>query len=160
MLHHKKTMPALALLLLLFISVSSSYEYSIQLNVYKNPTCDCCGKWISHVESNGFDTIVHKTIKMDTIKDNAGVPANYRSCHTSISKQGYVFEGHIPADIIHKFLIEKPKNAKGLIVPGMPLGSPGMEYRDKIQAYDVLLLNIDGSVSRYETVNTLQETLK
>ena len=156
-LNHKKAKFLLTLVLVLFISACSSNENAISLDVYKSPTCGCCGKWISHAKDNGFQTNVHNSAKMNIIKDDAGVPANYRSCHTAISKEGYVFEGHIPANIIHKFLNEKPENAKGLIVPGMPVGSPGMEYKGKFNTYDVLLLNQDGSVSTYVTVNTQKE---
>lgn len=143
--------------MLLFINACSSNEDAVELDVYKSPTCGCCAKWLSHARDNGFKTNVHKSKKMNIIKDEAGVPANYRSCHTSISKDGYVFEGHIPAFVIHKFLEEKPENAKGLIVPGMPVGSPGMEYRGKFNPYDVLLLNNDGSVTTYITLNTIKE---
>ena len=158
-LTHNNVKLLLTLVFVLFVSACSSKENEnlIALDVYKSPTCGCCGKWISHAKDHGFNTIVHNSAKLDIIKDDAGVPANYRSSHTSISKEGYVFEGHIPANIIHKFLNEKPKNAMGLIVPGMPVGSPGMEYKSMFNTYDVLLLKQDGSVSTYVTVNSPKE---
>lgn len=158
-LYQKKIKLLLTLILVLSVSACSSKENesSIVLDVYKSPTCGCCGKWISHAKENGFKTKVHNSGNMTLIKDNAGLPSKYRSCHTSISKEGYVFEGHIPANVIHKFLDEQPKNAKGLIVPGMPVGSPGMEYNNKFQPYDVFLLNEDGSLSKYVSVKTMEE---
>ena len=161
-LTHNNLKLLLTLVFVLFVSACSSKENEnlIALDVYKSPTCKCCGKWISHAKENGFKTKTHNSGNMSLVKDKAGVPPNYRSCHTSISKDGYVFEGHIPSSIIHKFLSEKPVNAKGLIVPGMPVGTPGMEYHNKFQPYDVLLLNKDGSVSTYVTINTKQEQFK
>lgn len=90
---------------------------------------------------------------MSAIKDKFAVPKQYRSCHTAVSLGGYVFEGHIPAKIMQRFLNEKPANALGLAVPGMPVGSPGMEVEDKFMPYQVLLLNKDGSTSVYANIN-------
>ena len=158
-LTHNNVKLLLTLVFALFVSACSSKENEnlIALDVYKSPTCGCCGKWISHAKKNGFKTKTHNSGNMSLVKEKAGIPSNYRSCHTSISKEGYVFEGHIPAHIIHKFLNEKPVNAKGLIVPGMPVGSPGMEYNNKFNPYDVFLLNEDGTTSKYVTVKTLKE---
>ena len=158
-LYQKKVKLLLTSIFVLFVSACSSNENEnlITLDVYKSASCKCCGKWISHAKENGFKANVHNSGRMSLVKDKAGVPANYRSCHTAISEEGYFFEGHIPAYIIHKFLNEKPKNAKGLIVPGMPVGSPGMEYKNKFQPYDVFILNEDGTLSKYVTVKTLEE---
>jgi hypothetical protein len=94
---------------------------------------------------------------MSLIKDTHNVPKLYRSCHTSITKDGYVFEGHIPAKVIKKYLDEKPEDTIGLVVPGMPLGSPGMEYQGKFNPYDVFLIHKDGTLSKYMKLETLKE---
>ena len=130
---------------------------STQLDIYKSPTCGCCGKWISHMKKEGFITKAHNTNMLAQLKDEKGVPKNYRSCHTAISKEGYIFEGHIPAKIVKQFLQNKPNNSKGLVVPGMPVGTPGMEYQNKFMPYDVLSINKDGTLSTYVRINSLQE---
>ncbi|MCF6299570.1 MAG: DUF411 domain-containing protein [Proteobacteria bacterium] len=129
----------------------------VLLKVYKSPTCGCCEKWMSHLDNNGFKTIGHNTQDMSILKDEKGVPVDYRSCHTGVSKYGYIFEGHVPAKFIAKFLEERPAGAIGLTVPGMPIGSPGMEHQDKFDAYEILQIMRDGSVSSYAKVNTFEE---
>lgn len=115
------------------------------LSVYKSPTCGCCGGWIEHVEAAGFDTTVYHPADLNQIKADNGILPDYQSCHTSISKDGYVFEGHIPAKYIQQFLLNPPPGAIGLAVPAMPIGSPGMEMDDRFSPYQVLLINRDGS---------------
>ena len=94
------------------------------------------------------------TSNLQTLKDQYDIGLRYRSCHTGVSKDGYVFEGHIPAKLVQRFLADPPEGAIGLAVPGMPVGSPGMEVGDKFMAYQVLLLMKDGSVKVYETVSS------
>ena len=130
----------------------------ILLEVYKSPTCGCCKKWISHIDDNGFQSKVHNRKNIFVIKKDKGIEPRYRSCHTAISKNGYVFEGHIPAKFIQQFLNEKhPDNVIGLSVPGMPLGSPGMEVGDKFQPYKVITLKSDGSYEIYADITSSQE---
>ena len=124
------------------------------MDVYKSPTCQCCEKWIDHVNAQGFGTAVLHPADLDTTKDKLGVLPAYRSCHTAVTKDGYVFEGHVPARFIRQFLAEKPEGAIGLSVPGMPAGSPGMEVGDTFMPYEVLLLKMDGSASRYAFVGS------
>lgn len=130
------------------------------LEVYKSPTCHCCGKWIAHVEDHGFDTKSHNTNDLSDLKAEKSILPRYQSCHTAVSKEGYVFEGHIPAKYIHKFLQEKPEDAIGLAVPAMPIGSPGMEIGSEFQSYDILLLKADGSAEIYARTNTQEEQYK
>ena len=106
-----------------------------RLVVYKSPTCGCCSAWVDHVRAEGFTVDVHDLASVDSVKDASGVPAELRSCHTA-HIAGYAIEGHVPASDIRRFLRERPQVA-GLAVPGMPMGSPGMEgaYKDR---YDVL----------------------
>ena len=85
------------------------------------------------------------------------MPARYGSCHTGVSKDGFVFEGHVPARYIIQFLNNPPADARGLTVPAMPLGSPGMEYNDQFAPYEVLLLKKDGSVEVYAAVESYEQ---
>lgn len=127
------------------------------LEVYKSPTCGCCKKWIDHIDNNGFQSIVHNRVDLSSIKKKQGIAPRYRSCHTAVSEEGYSFEGHVPAKFIKQFLAEKPKDALGLAVPAMPVGTPGMEVGDKFQPYRVLLLKTDGSYETYSMVNSYKE---
>ena len=122
------------------------------LDVYKSRTCGCCEKWVSHVESLGLDIALHHPIDMNRLKRRKGIAPRYQSCHTAVSNNGYVFEGHVPADVIQRFLAAPPKNALGLAVPGMPIGSPGMEQGNRRDSYNVLLLMKDGRAAIYERI--------
>ena len=106
-----------------------------------------------------MQTTVEQPIDLSAIKDTYGVPADMRSCHLAVTKSGYVFEGHVPAKFIARFIANPPENAIGLSVPGMPVGSPGMEYEDKFMAYDVYQLNKDGSSSVYASVDSPTQQL-
>ncbi len=110
--------------------------------VYKSPTCGCCKAWVKHLRENGFEVEVHQRYNVEPVKDEMGVPKPLRSCHTA-KVGGYVIEGHVPADLIVKLLEEKP-DAAGLAVPGMPMGSPGMEGPRK-DPYAVILFGDQGS---------------
>ena len=123
------------------------------LDVFKSPTCGCCGKWVSHIEENGLVAKTYHPDNLNLVKQKLGIAAEFQSCHTGVSKEGYVFEGHIPADVMQRFLAEKPKGALGLAVPGMPMGSPGMEMGDRRDSYDVLLLMKDGTASIYQHID-------
>ena len=129
---------------------ASLYLYNAQAQptvvVYKTPTCGCCGLWVEHLEANGFKTVVHDLDDLSSIKQNHGVRANYASCHTAVV-DGYVVEGHVPADAIQRLLNERP-DVTGLAVPGMPIGSPGMEQGDRRDPYDVL--TFDGRTGQTE----------
>jgi hypothetical protein len=116
------------------------------IEVWKSATCQCCGKWVSHLEANGFavKTNAAGTTTLEAIKRDAGIGEKLDACHTA-KIDGYVIEGHVPASDIKRLVAERP-DAIGLTVPGMPLGSPGMEQADgKTQAYDVLLIKKDGT---------------
>jgi len=120
------------------------------MTVYKTATCGCCSKWIDHLRANGF-TVDAKDVTeaaLVSMKRDVGVPSALESCHTAIV-DGYVVEGHVPADVIQEFLDEHPK-AVGLAVPGMPLGSPGMES-DVKQPYNVLVFDASGASKVYRS---------
>src|SRR5262245_2420244 len=117
------------------------------VTVYKDAFCSCCNLWVKHLEANGFVVKVLEVENMDQYKRTHGVPANLKSCHTAVV-EGYTIEGHVPAEEIQRLLKERPK-AKGLAVPGMPLGSPGMEGA-RSDKYSVLLFTADGRTSVYQ----------
>jgi len=119
----------------------------IAITVYKSPTCGCCSSWVDHMKANGFAVTVRDVENLTPIKAEAGVPGRLQSCHTAIVA-GYAIEGHVPADLIKKFLAEKPKLA-GLAVPGMPVGSPGMEQGTTKQPYEVLTFDTQGRTTVY-----------
>lgn len=116
------------------------------VEVYKRSSCGCCAKWVEHLRVNGFTAKVHDAEEIDAVKEKQGVPKELSSCHTAVVG-GYVIEGHVPADLIRKLLVEHPK-ARGLAVPSMPLGSPGMEGARKID-YQVLLIKDTGQYVTY-----------
>ena len=114
---------------------------------FNSPTCGCCELWVEHMRAAGFQVEVKDTQDMGAIKAEAGVPVGQGSCHTA--KVGkYFLEGHVPAADVKRLLAEGP-DARGLIVPGMVPGSPGMEQGGVTKPYDVLLLAKDGSTTVY-----------
>ncbi len=116
--------------------------------VNKSPTCGCCELWVEHMEKAGFKVEINDTDDMGPIKQRVGVPYGKGSCHTA-EVGGYFIEGHVPAEDIKRLLAERP-DAKGLAVPGMPAGSPGMELPDgRSQPYTVELVAKDGTTSAF-----------
>ena len=113
--------------------------------VYKRATCNCCAKWVSHLKESGFEVEVHNESDLDARQDALGVPRPLRACHTGLVG-GYLVEGHVPAQDIRRVLTEKPQ-ALGIAVPGMPIGSPGMEMGDRRDPYATLLFQPDGQNS-------------
>ena len=118
-----------------------------QVQVYKTPTCGCCGKWVQHLKDKGFQVMVQDVADTSVYRRKYGVPESLRACHTAVV-EGYVVEGHVPASEIQRLLRERTK-AKGLAVPGMPVGSPGMESTQS-QPYSVLMFDGDGRSSVYK----------
>jgi hypothetical protein len=118
--------------------------------VNKTPTCGCCGAWVKHLQGAGFAVQVHDIENLSPIKERVGVPFGMGSCHTA-EVEGYFVEGHVPAGDIKRLLRERPQ-ARGLTVPGMPAGSPGMEVPSgRVDRYDVLLVGKDGKTSVFAT---------
>lgn len=118
------------------------------VQVYKSPTCGCCGKWIDHLKAKGFDVQATDVRDVSVIKRQNGLPPALASCHTAVVG-GYVIEGHVPADDIKRLLSEKPEIA-GLSVPKMPIGSPGMEGPNP-ERYDVIAFDGQGKQQIYAT---------
>lgn len=129
----------------------------VELLVYKTPTCGCCKKWISHIEDEGIIADSKDFQNISSLKTRFGIKPNYRSCHTAVTKNGFVFEGHVPAKFIKQFLSEKHDNAIGLSVPAMPIGTPGMEVGERFMPYNVLILFKDGNSKVYAKLNTYDE---
>jgi hypothetical protein len=123
------------------------------ITVYKRESCGCCGGWVEHLEQAGMKTRIKHPENLDALKKEFGISPQYQACHTGV-KQGYVFEGHVPVDVIQNFLSGPPSDSIGLAVPGMPFGSPGMEASGKnFRPYDVLLLKKSGGSVPYAKIS-------
>jgi hypothetical protein len=130
------------------------------ITVWKNPDCGCCKEWVAHLQKNGFEVVAKDVPDTAPIRQKLGLPTKFGSCHTA-QMGAYVLEGHVPAKEIRRLLREQPK-AVGLAVPGMPVGSPGMEVGDRQDPYDVLLVLADGSSRVYQSYpsKTVKSSLK
>jgi hypothetical protein len=118
----------------------------VPITVYKTPTCGCCKKWVEHLGAHGFAVTAKDMDDLSEVKATFGIPAELQSCHTATVGK-YVVEGHVPADVIQKMLKEQPAIA-GLAVPGMPMGSPGMEG-GRAEPYEVVAFDRKGKRSVY-----------
>ncbi|MEH0760628.1 DUF411 domain-containing protein [Vibrio sp. 16] len=136
------------LIALTTLALMSGHVLAADVLNHKSPYCGCCTEWTKHMQEAGFNVEEKLHENMNPIKQKLGVKPELASCHTA-EINGFVFEGHIPADDIKAFLENPPKNAKGLAVPGMPMGSPGMEYGDKKDEYSVYAFNEKGQVFEY-----------
>ena len=146
----------LLFLLTSFVGASNISKHNndsnFELLVHKTPTCGCCKMWVKHMEENGFTVNTKDHQSLVKIKEELKIEPKYRSCHTGVSSRGHFFEGHIPSEYVSQFLLEGNPNAIGLSVPGMPLGSPGMEVEDRFTPYDVLVHYKDGSTKVYAEI--------
>ncbi|UQG58883.1 DUF411 domain-containing protein [Marinobacter sp. M3C] len=134
-----------------FGSALVSAETERNIHVYKSPTCGCCTDWVKHLEENGFEVEVSEVDNVTPVKIEAGLTPALASCHTAFIND-YVIEGHVPADDIKRLLSQAPQ-ARGLSVPGMPAGSPGMEMGDRKDTYQVLLFNANGQTQVFAEHN-------
>lgn len=119
-----------------------------ELVVYRSPTCGCCGAWLAQMQALGFQTQDNVIESVDAIKAETGLPQELASCHTTLVN-GYVVEGHVPAADIVRLLTEKPDIA-GIAVPGMPIGSPGMESGDTVEPYATLTFDQAGNTTVFQ----------
>ena len=126
----------------LFISSQALAAELIPIDVHRDPNCGCCKAWISHLESNGFKVTDHVETDMSAVKQKLGVEPRLASCHTAVINGKFV-EGHVPADQV--LALSKRADLKGMAVPGMVTGSPGMEMGDRVDAYQVIGVTQDGS---------------
>ena len=137
---------------ILFLALITSSVFAMEgktMTVYKSPSCGCCTKWIDIMKSEGFKVNSIETNEVNIIKQKAGLQAGQTSCHTAFV-DGYVIEGHVDYSAVKKMIVKKP-NILGITVPGMPIGSPGMEQGNTKQAYNILYVNKDGSTGVYES---------
>lgn len=117
--------------------------------VYKSPTCGCCNAWVDHLRENGFKVVTRDTDNLPVLKARLGVTRDVASCHTAVV-DGYVVEGHVPAEVIRRLLAERPQ-VTGVAAPGMPVGSPGMEVPGQpAEPYDVVTFDAQGRTALYE----------
>ena len=136
----------LVLSLLMFgVTQASAADTPSSIEVWKSSTCQCCDAWVKHLEANGFAVKVNDTTTgaLAALKREAGIGDKLASCHTA-RIDGYFVEGHVPGSDIKRLVAERP-DAVGLAVPGMPVGSPGMEQGNEFEPYDVLLVKKDDS---------------
>ena len=137
----KRSLVASALLLL---AACSNAAQAATYTMFRDPNCGCCLKWADHVEHKTDAEVTSvDTTEMARIKTERGVPQELWSCHT-MEIEGYMIEGHVPADAIERLLRERPEGVTGLAVPGMPVGSPGMEFENRIQPFDVIAFGPSG----------------
>lgn len=120
----------------------AAFGGSTTIKVFRSPTCGCCAKWVTHLQEHGFSTEVEEVADVAPIKARYGVPGALASCHTGIV-EGYVLEGHVPAEDIQRLLKERP-SVVGLAVPGMPVGSPGMEMGGRKDPFQVMAFDEAG----------------
>lgn len=121
-----------------------------EMLVYRSPTCGCCSDWVAYLEEHGYSVTVEDVQDMTPIKDEHRVPATTRSCHTALI-DGYVVEGHVPVEDIERLLAERP-DVVGIAVPGMPVGSPGMEVEGaEPQPYNVVSFDASGATEVYSS---------
>jgi len=128
--------------------VASSKDTTKEIVVYRSPTCGCCSKWLAHLKKHGFTVQDNVLDDMQQIKDRYGVNQSLASCHTAII-DGYIVEGHVPASDIVTMLKDKP-DIKGLAVPGMVVGTPGMEMGDQKAPFKVIAFDKDGHMTLYK----------
>lgn len=120
--------------------------YAETLVVYKTSACECCGRWVDHMETSGFEVEVHELSQeeLTALKADKGITPDLASCHTA-EIAGYLVEGHVPAEDLQRLLSEKPEGVKGIAVPGMPIGSPGMEMEGRpAEEYETVVFNAAG----------------
>jgi hypothetical protein len=143
---NRRTLLSLAAAAAAVVSLPSLATASLpQVEVYKNPDCGCCGAWVDHLKAAGFPVKVNETLDTGPVRKRYGIPDQFGSCHTAVVA-GYALEGHVPAEDVKRLLARKPL-AAGLSVPGMPVGSPGMEMGSRKDPFQVLLIDKAGRSS-------------
>lgn len=128
-------------------------QTNIAMEIWKSPTCGCCNDWITHMEHNGFSVKINDTGNAE-VRKKFNIGNELASCHTAVV-EGYVIEGHVPAEKVKRLLAEKP-DAVGLTVPGMPIGSPGMDgeiYQGRKDPYEVILIKKEGQHQVFKAYN-------
>ena len=136
-----------------YLTLGYASEPTDLVTVWKTPSCSCCKDWVIHMRKEGFNVVANDVPDTAPVRQKLGLPAKFGSCHTA-QVGGYVLEGHVPAQEVKRLLREKTA-AIGLAVPGMPVGSPGMEMKGEMlgvrDAFDVLLVTVDGTSRVYQS---------
>lgn len=143
---------SLALIVIAWFGWSMTRQAAVAdhvVTVYKTPSCGCCGDWVTHLRDAGLEVDVVDVASTQAHRAEAGVPNRLGSCHTAVVGD-YFVEGHVPADLVAGLIEKKPANIRGIAVPGMPVGSPGMEGPNPVQ-YDVLAVDENGQVFVFAT---------
>ena len=135
--------------LIIWPGTAATIAEDADIVVYKTATCGCCSTWIAHLRDSGLGVSVVNVPNTQPVQSRVGVPRRLGSCHTAVIGDYWV-EGHVPADLIHRLMAEKPEDIRGIAVPGMPAGSPGMEGPNPVR-YDVLAYGSDGNTTVYAT---------
>lgn len=143
---HSTSQSSEALTTIQTVAQASAPE-TLEATVYRDPSCGCCGAWVEHLRSNGFQVSVVQEHNMDAVKQEHNVPAGLASCHTALIN-GAVIEGHVPAADIKRFLSQE-SDAIGLAVPGMPVGSPGMEAGETQEPFTVFSFDQQGNAEAF-----------
>lgn len=131
-------------------SVARAQAPAPEVVVYKTATCGCCRNWVEHMRAHGFMVTSHDVDNISQVKSERRVPAEAASCHTAVV-DGYVVEGHVPADAVQRLLQERP-SVLGIAVPGMPVGSPGMEMPSgRRDPYSIVTFDEDGEIRHFES---------
>ncbi|MBB1371906.1 MULTISPECIES: DUF411 domain-containing protein [unclassified Pseudoalteromonas] len=139
-------------------SADSPKKQELKLTVYKDKNCGCCKGWIEHIHQSDINTKAIDADDMGLIKSQYQIKPNQRSCHTAVSANGFVFEGHVPAKFIKQFLSEKhPAHIIGLTVPAMPLGTPGMEMGDAFHKYNIEFITTNTTTGVYKHISQYDE---
>lgn len=123
----------------------------LAMTVYKDASCGCCGGWVDHAEDNGFTITTEHPEALHEVWQRHDIPLDMQSCHLALNPDGHVFVGHVPTRFVLKYLADPPKGARGLSVPAMPVGTPGMEQGDQFDPYTVMLLT-DGDARVFAKV--------
>lgn len=134
---------AIVAVVLLTITSAEAASALPEITVYRDPSCSCCEGWMEHLEAHGVQTNSVPTPDVDTLKQQYGVPDGLTSCHTAIV-DGYIIEGHVPVEEIKRLLAEQP-TVRGITVPGMPVGTPGMESGDERESFTVFSFDNQGN---------------
>lgn len=146
---------AVALVIMAAIIVITRYSVPVttaddsEIVVYKTPTCGCCVKWVDHLRDSGLGVRAVNVASTAPLHERFGIPRQLGSCHTAVFGDHWA-EGHVPADLVRKLMTEKPDDIAGIAVPGMPMGSPGMEGPNPVE-YQVVAYGTDGKVRVYAT---------
>lgn len=133
----------------IWFSSPNTRSETAEVVVYKTAACGCCTNWVAHLRENGLSVSVVNVPTTEPVHDRLGVPHQLGSCHTA-EVGDYWVEGHVPADLVQRLLTERPTDIRGIAVPGMPMGSPGMEGPNPVR-YDVIAVGTDGRNSVYAT---------